>query len=108
MDSSVAEIGNGDVATVMLAVGDALADALVRPGRVVVHLVFSQDGAQVRLAEDQHAVEEFSAQGGGARWTSAALALKPPAHEVASVLESSHPAGASPLGLLCQQALTRS
>jgi len=35
VDSSVAEIGNGDVATVMLAVGDALADALVRPGRVV-------------------------------------------------------------------------
>jgi hypothetical protein len=47
----------------MLAVGDAPADALVRPGRDVVHLVFSQDGAQVRLAEDQHAVEEFSAQG---------------------------------------------
>jgi len=31
-----------------------------------VHLVFSQDGAQVRLAEEQHSVEEFSAQGVGA------------------------------------------
>jgi hypothetical protein len=28
-----------------------------------VRLVFRQDGAQVALAEDQHAVEEFSAQG---------------------------------------------
>jgi hypothetical protein len=24
------------------------------PGRVVVHLVFGQDGTQVRLADDQH------------------------------------------------------
>ena len=29
----------------MVAVGDALGDALVRPGRVVVHLVLGQDGA---------------------------------------------------------------
>ena len=47
----------------MFAVGDALGDALVRPGRVVMRLVFGQDGAQVALAEDQHAVEELSAQG---------------------------------------------
>jgi len=33
------------VSTVVFAVGDALGDALVRPGRVVVRLVFSQDGA---------------------------------------------------------------
>jgi hypothetical protein len=32
-------------------------------GRVVVQLVFGQDGAQVCLAEDQHAVEELAAQG---------------------------------------------
>jgi len=29
------------------AVGDALSDALVRPGSVVMHLVFSQDGTQM-------------------------------------------------------------
>src|ERR1019366_5492749 len=38
-------------------------DALMRPGRVVVHLVFGKDGAQMSLAEDQHAVQEFAAQG---------------------------------------------
>ena len=32
-------------------------------GRVVVDLVLDQDGAQMRLAEDQHAVEELPAQG---------------------------------------------
>jgi len=31
VDSPVAETATGDVATVMLAVADALADALVRP-----------------------------------------------------------------------------
>jgi hypothetical protein len=55
----------GEVAAVVFAVGDALGDALVRPGRVVVRLVFRQDGAQVELAEDQHAVEELPAQGTG-------------------------------------------
>src|SRR5690349_19648202 len=35
----------------------------MRPGRVVVRLVFGQDGAQVALAEDQHPVEELAAQG---------------------------------------------
>jgi len=29
----------------------------------VVHLVLGQDGAQMSLAEDQHAVEELAAQG---------------------------------------------
>ena len=47
----------------MFAVGDALGDALVRPGRVVMRLVFGQDGAQMRLTEDQHTVEELPAQG---------------------------------------------
>ena len=42
--------------------GDALVDALVRSGRVVVLLIFSQDGAQVPLAENQAAVEEFAAR----------------------------------------------
>jgi hypothetical protein len=55
------EAGNGEVATVTFAVGDALGDALVRPGRVVVRLVFSQDGAEVVLAGDQDAVEDLSA-----------------------------------------------
>jgi hypothetical protein len=39
---------------VVLAAGGALADALVRPGGVVVLLILGQDGTQVRRAEDQH------------------------------------------------------
>jgi len=45
------------------AVGDALADALMRPGGVVVLLVFGQDGSQVRFAEDEAAVKELAPQG---------------------------------------------
>jgi hypothetical protein len=63
VDPFAVEVGNGGVATVVFAVGDALGDALVRPGRAVMRVVFGQDGAQVALAEDQHAVEELSAQG---------------------------------------------
>jgi len=37
--------------------------ALLRPGRVVVRLLFGRDDPQMLLAEDQHAVEEFAAQG---------------------------------------------
>jgi hypothetical protein len=62
-DPFAVEVGNAEVITVVLAIGDALGDALVGPGRVVMRLVFGQDGAQVALAEDQHAVEELSAQG---------------------------------------------
>jgi hypothetical protein len=62
-DPFTVEVGNGEMTAIMLAVGNALGDALVRPGRVVVHLVLGQDGAQVALAEDQHAIEEFPAQG---------------------------------------------
>ena len=40
-----------------------LCDALVRPGNVVVRLIFREDGAQVPLAEDQRPVEDFAAQG---------------------------------------------
>jgi hypothetical protein len=43
-------------------IGDALGDALVRPGCLVVHLVFGQDGTQMALPEDQHAVQELTAQ----------------------------------------------
>ena len=63
MDPFAVEVGNGGLATAVFAVGDALGDALVRPARVVMRLVFGQDGAQVALAEDQYAVEELSAQG---------------------------------------------
>ncbi len=61
MDPFAVEVGNRDVATVVFAIGDALGDALVRPGRVVVHLVFGQDGAQMALPEDQQAVPGYSA-----------------------------------------------
>ena len=44
-------------------VGDALADALMRPGGVVMLLILSQDSAQVRLIKDQGPVQEFAAQG---------------------------------------------
>jgi hypothetical protein len=62
-DPFTVEVGNGEMTAIMLAVGNALGDALVRPGRVVVHLVLGQDGAQVALAEDRHAIEELPAQG---------------------------------------------
>jgi hypothetical protein len=52
VDPFAVEVGNGEAATVVFAVGDALSDALVRPGRVVVHLVFGQDGAQMRLTQN--------------------------------------------------------
>ena len=52
MDRFAVEVGNGEAATVVFAVGDALSDALVRPGRVVVHLVVGQDGAQMRLTQN--------------------------------------------------------
>jgi hypothetical protein len=42
---------------------DALADALVGPGGVVVVLVLGQDHAQVRLVKNQGPVEELPAQG---------------------------------------------
>ena len=50
-------MSRSEAGIVRFVVGDALGDALVRPGRVVVRLVFSQDGAQVLLADDQHAVQ---------------------------------------------------
>ncbi len=52
MDPFAIEVGNGEVATVVFAVGDALGDALVRPSRVVMRLVLGQDGAQMRRTEN--------------------------------------------------------
>ncbi len=43
--------------------GDALGDALMRPGGVVVRLVFGQDRVQMPAAEDQPPVQYLSAQG---------------------------------------------
>jgi hypothetical protein len=53
------DVGHGAAGGVRFAVGDTLGNALVRAGRVVVLLVFGQDGAQVLLADDQDAVQEF-------------------------------------------------
>ena len=52
MDPFVVEIGNDEEAAVVFAVGDALCDALVRPGHVVMRLLLGQHGAQMRLTED--------------------------------------------------------
>lgn len=49
MDPFTAEIGNGEEGAVVFADGDTLGHALVQPGRVVMHLVLGQGGAQVRL-----------------------------------------------------------
>jgi len=62
-DSLGIEVGHGDAGHVVQAAGDALGDALVRLGCVVVRLVFGQDGAQMPLAEDQEPVQELAAQG---------------------------------------------
>jgi hypothetical protein len=63
MDPLDIEIDCPDARNFALTAGNPLGDALMRPGRVVVHLVLDQDRAQVRLTEDQHAVEELAAQG---------------------------------------------
>jgi len=63
------EIGPDEAGIVRFVVGDALGDALVRPGRIVVRLVFSEDGAQVLLADDQHAVQELATQGSDQAFT---------------------------------------
>jgi hypothetical protein len=53
-----AGVGCGDSGS-RAGVRDALADALMGTGGVVVLLVLGQDGAQVRLVKDQGPVEEF-------------------------------------------------
>ena len=45
-----------------VAVRDALGDALMRPGGVVMLLVLGQDPAQMPLAENQDSVQELPAQ----------------------------------------------
>ena len=52
MDPYAVEVGNGEEAAVVFAVGHALGDALVRPGRVVVQLILGQDGPPVRFTEN--------------------------------------------------------
>jgi hypothetical protein len=46
----------GDAGSFALTAGSPLGDALMRPGRVVARLVLEQDGAQMRLTEDQASV----------------------------------------------------
>jgi len=57
-----AGVGCGNEGNMAFAVGDTLRDALVRTSRVVMRLGSGQDGAQMRLTENQHAVEDLSAQ----------------------------------------------
>ena len=52
MDPLPVEIGNGEEAAVVFAIGDALGDALVRSGHILVRLVLGQGAAQVRLTEN--------------------------------------------------------
>jgi len=52
-----------DALTGSARVGNALADALMRAGGVVMLLVFGQCGAQVSLVQDQGPVEKLPAQG---------------------------------------------
>jgi hypothetical protein len=59
-DSLDIEVDCCDAGSLALIAGNPLGDALMRPGRVVVDLVLDQDGAQMRLTKDQHAVEELS------------------------------------------------
>jgi hypothetical protein len=57
------DVGQGGAGNVGFLVGDALGDALVRPGGVVGHLVLGQDGAQMPLAGNQYRVGDLAAQG---------------------------------------------
>ena len=54
------DVRHGGAESVTFVVGNALGDAPVRPGGVVVRLVFGQNGAQMSFAEDQCAVQEFA------------------------------------------------
>jgi len=64
VDPFAVEVGSSEEAAVVFAAGDALGDALVRPGRVVVHLVLGQDGAQMRLTENYDLVRDKPVQSG--------------------------------------------
>lgn len=54
-DLSCVDVGHGGAGNVTFIVGDALGDALMRTGGVVVRLVFGQDRVQMPAAEDQQA-----------------------------------------------------
>ena len=93
VDPFAVEVGNGDAATVVFAIGDALGDALVRPGRVVVRLVFGQDGAQMapprgsaggRGALAQGADEPLADRVHARAWTAVRKILVPAAWKTAS------------------------
>lgn len=60
--STSVTVARGNVAFVG---GDELRDAVVGPCGVVVRLVVGQDGAQMSLAKDQHAVQALAAHGAG-------------------------------------------
>ena len=52
MDPLLVEIGNDEGPAVVFAIGDALGDALARPGRILVRPALGQGAAQVRLTEN--------------------------------------------------------
>ena len=62
-DSLNIEVDCRDAGNLAITARNPLGDALMWPGGVVVDLLIDQDGAQVRLVEDQHAVQELAAQG---------------------------------------------
>src|ERR1035437_3796936 len=64
-DLADAEVPCDDAGRMDRAVGDALADALMRPGGVVVLLVFGQAGSQVACAGGGAALRERAPQGAG-------------------------------------------
>jgi hypothetical protein len=61
-DSLDIEVDCRDPGNLAVTVRNPLGHALMRPGGVVVGLVLDQDGPQMRLTEDQHAVQELAAQ----------------------------------------------
>ncbi len=61
-DLASVEFCHSDARRVVLAVGDALGDALVRPGGVVAHLVFRQDGADAAHPPSAHLVHDVIAK----------------------------------------------
>jgi hypothetical protein len=65
VDPRGAGVGQGEAGGGRIPAGDMLCGALVRPGGVVVLLVLREDGAQVRLAEDQRPAGDLAAQGAG-------------------------------------------
>jgi hypothetical protein len=93
------DVGHGGAGSVKSVVGNALAHVLVRPGGVVMRLVFGQDSAQMSLAEDQHAVEEFAAQDADEAFADRVHARRldsGPQDPAASCLENGVEGGAAP------------